>query len=65
MSLERQVFANMINKRIVPCSTLQDPEVEQVFRVFPDPEHVVRRSERESECRLLVANDKDVHTFIF
>ena len=55
----------MINKRIVPCSRLQDPEVEQVFQVFPDPEHVVHRSERESECRLLVANEEDVHTSNF
>ena len=28
------VFANMRNKRVVPCNPLQDPEVEQFILVF-------------------------------
>ena len=32
---ERLGFANMMNKRVVPCNALQDPEVEQVIRFFP------------------------------
>ena len=31
---ERLGFANMMNKRVVPCNALQDPEVEQVIRFF-------------------------------
>ena len=42
-------LANMMNERIVPCTALQDPEVEQVIRFFPGPETVVYRSDRESE----------------
>ena len=32
---ERLGFANMMNKRVVPCNTLQDVKVEQVIRFFP------------------------------
>ena len=46
---ERLGFANMMNKRVVPCNTLQDPKVEQVIRLFPRPQNVVYRSDRESE----------------
>ena len=46
---ERLGLANMMNERIVPCTALQDPEVEQVIRFFPGPENVVYRSDRESE----------------
>ena len=31
---ERLVFANMMNKRVVPCNALQNPEMEQVIRFF-------------------------------
>ena len=33
---ERLGFVNMMNKRDVLCNALQDPEVEQVIRFFPD-----------------------------
>ena len=47
---ERLEFANMMNKRVVPCNALQDPEVEQVIRFFfPGSENVVYRSDRESK----------------
>ena len=46
---ERLGFANMLNKHIMPCSALQDLEVEQVVRFFPGPANVVYRSDRKSE----------------
>ena len=33
---ERLGFANMMNERVVPYNTLQNPEVEQVTRFFQD-----------------------------
>ena len=57
---ERLGFANMMNKRIVPCNTSQGPEMGQVIRFFPSSENVVYRSDRENESPKTEAPRKTV-----
>ena len=55
---EKLEFANMMNKRVTPCNTLQDPEMEQVILFSPGPANVVYRSDRESESPKIEAPRK-------